>query len=266
MPSFFLPYANSRFHGIREGAGPQLLICLHGFGESAMHFLPLVKQLGSRFTIVALDMPRHGQTEWKEERPFAPADLKALVTALLQQENKQQFSLLGYSMGGRLALSLLIEMAPQIRRLILMAPDGIKNNPWHYFVTQTGVGNRLFKHVTYHPNFLFRLMKVARNLGGLNESVYKFAFHSRDTLDKRLKVYNVWTDMRRMQPSLRRCKELLKQYHIPTLLIYGKYDRIIPAVLGPRLVDGSFAGEIVVVEKGHQLMSEELGALIASKI
>ncbi len=266
MPSFYLSYANSRFHGIREGTGPQLLLCLHGFGESAAHFLPLVKHMGKRFTLIALDMPRHGHTEWKEERAFAPADLKALVTILLEQEGQQQFSLLGYSMGGRLALSLLIEMAARLQHLVLLAPDGIKNNPWHYFVTQTAIGNRLFKHVTYHPQFLFRLMKLVRKLGGLNESVYKFAFHSMDTLEKRLKVYHVWTDMRRMIPSLKYCKQLLAQYHIPTLLIYGKYDRIIPPVLGARLVDGSFKGEILVLEKGHQLLSEDLGAVITSKI
>jgi pimeloyl-ACP methyl ester carboxylesterase len=266
MPSFYLPYANSRFHGIHEGTGPQLLICLHGFGESALHFLPLVKHMGSQFTIVALDMPLHGQTEWKEKRAFTNADLQALIQIVLDQHQQQRYSLLGYSMGGRLALCMLPAMAAQLQHLILLAPDGIKNNPWHMFVTQTSLGNRLFKHVTYHPQLLFRLMFFGRKLGWLNESIYKFAFHSMDKLDKRLLVYNVWTILRRMLPNLQQCKQLLAQYHIPTLLIYGKYDRVIPAILGRRLVDGSFPGEILVLDKGHQLLSEELGNVIMLKI
>jgi len=266
MPSFFLPYASSRFHGIREGTGPQLLICLHGFGESAMHFVPLAKYMGSRFTIVGIDLPFHGQTTWEEKRPFTRQDLQTLIEMILQEQHQHHFSLLGYSMGGRLALSMIPVVAPQLRHVILLAPDGIKNNPWHMFVTRTALGNRLFKYVTYKPQLFFRLLTAVRKLGTLNESVYKFAFHSMDKLDKRLLVYNVWTCMRRMLPDLKQCKKALAQYDIRTLLIYGKYDRIIPAVVGERLVDGSFPGEILVLEKGHQLISEELGKAILSKI
>jgi Predicted hydrolases or acyltransferases (alpha/beta hydrolase superfamily) len=266
MPSFFFTYASSRFHGIREGTGPQLLICLHGFGESAMHFVPLAKYMGSRFTIVGIDLPFHGQTTWQENRPFTPQDLQVLIERILKKEQQHHFSLLGYSMGGRLALSMVPVMAPRLRHLILLAPDGIKNNPWHMFVTRTALGNRLFRYVTYKPQLFFRLLTLVRKLGTLNESVYKFAFHSMDKLDKRLLVYNVWTCMRRMLPDLQKCKASLAQYNIRTLLFYGRYDRIIPAVVGQRLVDGTFPGEIVILNKGHQLISEELGSAILSKI
>lgn len=266
MSSFYLPYGKSRFHGVQAGKGPQLLICLHGFGESALHFLPLAATMGERFTIIALDMPLHGETEWNEARVFTPADLKAVVTLVLQQQQKEVFSLMGYSMGGRLALCLAPAMAAQLQHLFLLAPDGIKNNPWHMFVTRTWLGNRLFKYVTYHPALFFKLLTLVRQLGGVNESVYKFVFSSMNKVDKRVQVYQVWTAMRRMLPDLKRCKQLLARYKITTLLIYGKYDRIIPAVLGQRLVDGSFNGEILVLDKGHQLLSAELGNVIMLKI
>ncbi len=231
-----------------------------------MHFVPLAKYMGERFTIVGIDMPFHGQTSWDEKRPFTSADLQALFQMILAQQQQDRFSLLGYSMGGRLALCMVPVMAQRLCNLVLLAPDGIRNNPWHMFVTRTSLGNRLFKHVTYKPQLFFNLLTLVRKLGTLNESVYKFAFKSMDKLDKRLLVYNVWTCMRRMLPNLKKCKRALAQYHIPTLLIYGKYDRIIPAVVGQRLVDGSFKGEIVLLDKGHQLISEELGEAILSKI
>lgn len=242
------------------------MICLHGFGESALHFMPLAKYMGGRFTIVGIDMPFHGQTTWEEKRPFTGADLQALIGMILAQQRQERFTLLGYSMGGRLALCMVTAMAPQLQNIVLLAPDGIKNNPWHMFVTRTRLGNWLFKYVTYKPQLFFRLLSFVRKLGTLNESVYKFAFYSMDKLDKRLLVYNVWTCMRRMLPDLKKCKKLLAEYNIPTLLIYGKYDRIIPAVVGQRLVDGSIRGEIVLLDKGHQLISEELGRAILSKI
>ncbi len=135
MPAFYLTYGQSRFHGICEGSGEKLLICLHGFGESALHFKCLAPALGDTYTIIALDMPLHGKTE---------DDLPALIAQLLEQHGRQRFSLMGYSMGGRLALCVIEKMAAQVDELILLAPDGLKNNPWHLFVTQTSWGNKIF--------------------------------------------------------------------------------------------------------------------------
>jgi pimeloyl-ACP methyl ester carboxylesterase len=65
-----------------------------------------------------------------------------------------------------------------------------------------------------------------------------------------------------MMPDKKLCKKLLAQYKIPTLLIFGKFDRVIPPVLGIRFMDSSFPGKMLVLEKGHQLISEELGEVI----
>jgi len=262
MASFFLPYEQSLFHATCEGEGDELLICLHGFGEQAAGFSRLSRVLGKVFTLIAIDLPLHGQTGWKEERPFTTDDMLAIIRLVLARQQKQSFSLLGYSMGGRVSLCVLQHMAPQILRLYLLAPDGLKNNPWHMFVTQTSIGNRLFKYVTYHPQFLFNLMSFFRRLKLLNESIYKFAYNSMNKLEKREQVYNVWTCMRKMMPDKQRCKQLLAQYNIQTLLIFGKYDRVIPPVLGIRFMDNTFKCKMLVLDKGHQLLSEELGETI----
>ncbi|WP_153661352.1 alpha/beta fold hydrolase [Chitinophaga sp. SYP-B3965] len=261
-----LPYLQSTFSGIVVGSGEELLICFHGFGESALHFSCIEPALGNIFTIVALDMPFHGNTVWQENRDFSKDDLEALAGKILERFGKQRFSLLGYSMGGRLALCLVERMASRISHLILVAPDGLKNNPWHMIATQTRIGNRVFSYNTRHPELFFRLLTLWRRWGLLNESVYKFAFHSMDKLDKRQLVYNVWTNMRRMMPSKQKCKRLLAQYNIDTVMFFGRFDRVIPPVFGARFADGSFPCKLVVLEKGHQLLSEELGFIISQNI
>ncbi|WP_295127247.1 alpha/beta hydrolase [uncultured Chitinophaga sp.] len=266
MSSFFIPYGHSRFHGVITGKGPQLLICLHGFGESAAHFNCLEEELGNIFTIVSLNMPFHGETEWKEQRDFDKDDLEALVKKILERQGKQNFSLMGYSMGGRLALCIVEKMADRIENLLLAAPDGLKNNPWHMLVTQTRWGNRLFKHTTYHPAFFFRLLTLSNRFGLINQSVYKFAFFSMDKLEKRELVYTVWTSLRRMMPNKRRCKKLIATHKIDTLMFFGKFDRVIPPSLGYHFSDGSFPCKIIVLNKGHQLLSESLGAIIKNNI
>ncbi|WP_157962697.1 alpha/beta fold hydrolase [Chitinophaga deserti] len=263
---FSLSYLDSTFSGMQTGEGEELLICFHGFGESASHFRCMDAGLGNIFTIVALDMPFHGKTVWKEGRPMEKRDLAALTEKILERTGKQTFSLLGYSMGGRLSLCIVEQMADRIRHLILAAPDGLKNNPWHMFATRTILGNRIFSYNTRNPALFFRLLTFWRRSGLLNESVYKFALHRMDRPEKRQLVYNVWTIMRRMLPHKKRCKRLMAQHHISTLLIFGKYDRVIPPVIGEKFADGSFPCQVLVLDKGHQLISESLGFIIRKNI
>lgn len=266
MSDFYLPYQQSRIHGVVEGHGEQLLFCFHGFGESAAHFRVLTPVLGDRFTLIALDMPLHGETEWKEDRPFEKDDLQAVITLLLQQYGKERFSVMGYSMGGRVALCAVERMADRIDHLLMLAADGLRNNPWHMFVTQTSVGNKIFKYNTHHPELFFTLLGLWRKLGLLNESIYKFAFHRMDKEEKRWQVYEVWTCMRKMMPDKKRCKRLLAKYNVHTLLIFGRYDRVIPPILGTRFMDGTFPAKMLVLERGHQLLSPQLGEVIMANL
>lgn len=267
MTNFHLTYGPHDFHGIRVGSGPALLVCLHGFGETAAHFAPLAAGLGDRFTIIGLDLPLHGDTLWAGNKPITKTDLKNILTALLQQEGHDRFTLLGYSMGGRVALCAVECMAAQIDGLVLMAADGLFNNPWHVFVTQTWLGNRIFRYQTYHPQIFFRLLIWARGMGWINESIYKFAYSRMDTEEKRLQVYEVWTIMRRMMPDVKRCTRELTRYKIPLLQLFGKYDRVIPPAFARRFENAAgFPVKTIVLDKGHQLISEQIGHTINTNL
>src|SRR5690606_33744048 len=134
---------------------------------------------------------------------------------------------------------------------ILAAPDGLKNNHWHMFATRTLLGYRILSYNTRNPALFFRLLTLWRRFGLLIESVYKFALHRMDRPDKRQLVYNVWTVMRRMLPRKALCKRLMAQYGIDTLLVFGKYDRVIPPAIGRQFADGSFPCRLLVLDKGH---------------
>lgn len=264
MSSFFLPYLKSRFHIIKSGTGEELLICLHGFGENAESYSRLHDTLGTHYTIVSLDLPLHGQTEWEEERAFAMEDLKEVILLILQHYRFKTFSLMGYSMGGRLSLCVVQLLAERIDRLYLLAPDGLKDNRWHMFATQTAIGKWLFRYCTYHPQLFFGLLHAWRKLRLISRGLHKFAFNSMDTLEKRERVYFVWTCMGQMMPDRELCKQQLKTHRVQTLLLFGKYDRVIPPVLGIRFMDGTFPCEMRVLERGHQLISEEAAEVITA--
>lgn len=266
MPALNLPYLQSEFSGVIAGSGDELLICFHGFGESASRFTCMEPALGNIFTIVALDMPFHGHTTWNEGRDVEQEDLEALIKKILERFGKQRFSLMGYSMGGRLVMCIVERMAALINHVVLLAPDGLKDNPWHMIATQTRLGNRVFLYNTHRPALFFRLLSIGRKWKLLNESVYKFALHRMDSLKKRRLVYDVWTNMRKMMPSRRRCKKMMARYNVDTVMLFGRFDRIIPPVLGGCFADGSFPCKIVILDTGHQLLTESAGFIIRKNL
>ncbi|ATL46298.1 hypothetical protein COR50_03425 [Chitinophaga caeni] len=262
METLFLDHMASKIHVARFGQGSRLLICFHGFGESARHFSEFASALGDVFTLLAIDLPLHGKTVWREERPLEKSDLALWIGQLLTRFRFEKFSLFGYSMGGRISLCVVELMADQIDQLFLAAADGLKNNPWHMIATQTKLGNKVFKYNTYHPAFFFRLLTRLRKWKLLNESVYKFVLLNMNDLQKREQVYKVWTILRHMMPRKKRCKRLLASHHIQTFLFFGKYDRVIPPILGRKFADGSFPCQVIVLDKGHQLVDHELGIIL----
>jgi 2-succinyl-6-hydroxy-2,4-cyclohexadiene-1-carboxylate synthase len=101
------------------GSGEPLL-CLHGFTGSWETWWPLFAPLASSYRLVMPDLLGHGGSD-------APADptrygmfeTVADLAALMQALGETQFSCLGYSMGGRIALSIACLLGQRIRHLIL---------------------------------------------------------------------------------------------------------------------------------------------------
>ena len=265
----FISFRSSRLHYSCRGTGPRVLFAFHGYGESGNSFDILEAPLGHDFTIVAIDLPFHGATEWREALYLAPADLLAVMEeiALGLPGRSADWWLLGYSMGGRVALQLL-QLAPaKIRQLVLLATDGLQMNPWYWLVTQTAAGNRLFRWTMRHPHWLFFLLRSGHFLHLVNPSVYKFTSYYVDDPRTREKLYARWTTMRGFRPDLKIVGGFIRRYRIPVRLLYGSYDRIIRWERGERFrrLNEPFC-ELTLLPGGHQLLQPKFTEVIAKAL
>jgi pimeloyl-ACP methyl ester carboxylesterase len=258
MISKTITHQSSSIHYLRGGKGAELLLCLHGFGETAYSYAFLEKHFSDTYTLLAIDLPLHGDTNWPEEQLFTPANLVAVIEKIVQQEgNPLTFTLMGYSMGGRVALQLLERMPQRINRLVLLAPDGLKLNSWYWLATQTSMGNRLFKFVMDKPQFFTWILKAAHSIKLLNESIYKFVFRFLNDAKRRQQVYTIWTCMRTIKPNLKIIQSHIKAKEIPVSMLYGQYDRIILSKRSVKLTRRIEAYcRVTILPCGHQLLHE----------
>jgi len=107
------------YHVEVAGDGPPLLL-LHGFTGCAAVWRPFLPAWARRRRIVAVDLPGHGRTD----APRDPARCRTERVAddlcrLMDRLSIGKAAVLGYSMGGRLALSLAMLAPERVSALIV---------------------------------------------------------------------------------------------------------------------------------------------------
>jgi pimeloyl-ACP methyl ester carboxylesterase len=249
----FVPYRSSRLHYHSWGTGPRILFAFHGYGESAASFDFIGNALDPEFTLIAIDLPFHGYTEWNEGLSFSPEQLYEVMQKIAATS---PWRLFGYSMGGRIALQLLENHPDSFDRLILLAPDGLKVNFLYWIATRTSAGNLLFRWTMRRPGWLFFALRLCNALHVVNPSIYKFAVHYIDDRPIRQDLYIRWTAMRQFRPGLGAIAAIIRRRQIPVSLVYGRYDRIIRWETAEKFRNRGIDDlcRLIILDTGHQLL------------
>ena len=101
-----------------RGQGPDLVL-LHGWGLNLRVWDGLAGVLEKSFRLISVDLPGHGRSEWNP-KARTPAEQAWQIHATLSSLS-DRYSLLGWSLGGQIALDLAAAMPGSVERLILVA-------------------------------------------------------------------------------------------------------------------------------------------------
>jgi len=111
---------DARLHVEVTGVGAPVVL-LHGFTGSAGAMEPLATRLGSDFRVIVPDLVGHGRSSTPPEPSAYSVD--AMVRQVLSVADvlaPATFHLVGYSMGGRVALTLACDAGHRLRSLTLI--------------------------------------------------------------------------------------------------------------------------------------------------
>jgi pimeloyl-ACP methyl ester carboxylesterase len=103
-----------------DAPGPPLVLC-HGFTGSSHDFALQIGPLSQTRRVIALDQRGHGLSTKTHDQPsYTISQFTADLIAFLDQVADGPVDLLGHSMGGRVALGVVVERPDLIRSLIPM--------------------------------------------------------------------------------------------------------------------------------------------------
>ena len=117
-----------QLHYIEQGQG-QLLILLHGNGESCDYFEHQVSFFAKDYNVIAIDTRGHGKS-LRGEKPFTIVQFAEDLHDFMDEKGITKANLLGFSDGGNIALTFALKYPERIDKMIIdganLFPSGVK--------------------------------------------------------------------------------------------------------------------------------------------
>lgn len=98
----------------------EAVVFLHGWGGSKELYTKLIDKLNPHFRVIILDLPGHGSSEKLGE--YSIQEYAKFIRKFVQKIKVEKFNLAGFSIGGRIALTLGIFYPAYIDKIIIWEP------------------------------------------------------------------------------------------------------------------------------------------------
>jgi pimeloyl-[acyl-carrier protein] methyl ester esterase len=205
-----------------HGSGPDLVL-LHGWGLNLRVWDGLVRELASSFRIITVDLPGHGRSGWNP-KARTPAEQAWQVHATLASLSNR-YSLLGWSLGGQIALDLAAAVPGSVERLVLVAttPRFVASADWPYGMPATALERMATQLRTNYKRTVSEFLELQVRGSAASEKVLADLNASLFTHGESHPKALV-TDLATLENS--DLRPMLNLVRTPTLVISGQYDRV----------------------------------------
>lgn len=219
------PVAKAKLHVRDSGRKDALtLILLHGFGASLHTWEPWALALSGEFRVVRFDLPGSGLSPPDPTGDHSDARSMQLLSALMDKLDVKRATLIGNSMGGRIAWSFAARFPERVHKLVLISPDGFASPGFEYGKKpEVPTMAKLMRYALPKPLLTMSLKpayadpKVMTDALATRYHDLMLAPGARDAMIARME-----------QVVLTEPTQWLEKIQAPTLLLWGEEDAMIP--------------------------------------
>jgi pimeloyl-ACP methyl ester carboxylesterase len=251
-----------------HGAGPPVIM-LHGFGGNTYTWRRLSPVLSSRYQTWLIDLKGFGQSPKPEDGRYSLTDQADLVYQLILEHDLDRVILAGHSMGGGVALQTALKLREnqpgRLSRLILIDTVSYPQElPGFIAVLRTPVLSSLVLYLVPDTLKVRKILKLAYFDHTKIKEADVAAYAAPLAADGA--KYALRQTARQILPE--NLDEMVSRYgnlEVPTLIIWGRQDRIIPAENGARLHRDLKNSRLAIIEDcGHNPHEEKPEEVIAA--
>ena len=247
----------------REAVGGQdasPILLLHALLATAETLTELIAGLPPDRRIVAIDLLSAQPTDKKKTLDVHQASLTELIDDFMKDIGLVQPVLIGHSHGGALALRLAATAATELKGLVLLSPahpfGGYRSRVVNFYLRQPG--RMLALSIPLAPSWM--ILRAYNEAAGSKKRIrmrhlrpHLTVLRNRNALRRVLEILKTWDeDMEVLREVLKRAA-----IAIPTLLIWGEEDPVVPIASAEELEEHLAVSERVTLAGMGHLLAEE---------
>ncbi|MBL7061489.1 MAG: alpha/beta fold hydrolase [Dehalococcoidia bacterium] len=204
---------------IRYFAGGQgePLVIIHGGGDGARAWLQNAEELSRHYSVYIPDLPGFGQSQSANDRFHLP-EFVAFIEDFSQALGLERFYLMGHSIGGGIALHYALRFPQKVKGLVLVSSWclGIEAALWVRFLSRPAFCSSF-------GEASIAILKAVKWLARIFYAPFKIA-----NPPTRIKM-EMGKTMMTLKGQTTVLLNQLSELTVPTLLVWGAGDRIVPA-------------------------------------
>ena len=224
-----------RFHS--SGDGP-LLVLLHGIASTADTWAPVATGLAASHTVLAPDLLGHGSSA-KPRGDYSLGAYASGVRDLITALGYERATVVGHSLGGGIAMQFAYQFPERVERLVLISSGGLGREVHPILRASTLPGSEIVLALLGRRWLRTTGGAVGATLGRLGlragEDLAGVAAGIASLGDADARGAFVHTARAAIDPGGQRVSATDRLYlaaHLPTLIVWGERDPIIPAAHG----------------------------------
>jgi pimeloyl-ACP methyl ester carboxylesterase len=148
------------------------VVLLHGFGASLQTWDAWAEGLAATHRVIRIDLPGSGLSPPDPANDYRDERSLQLLRALLDDLGLPRVSLVGHSMGGRIAWTFAAQFPERVEKLVLVAPDGFASLGFEYGqAMDVPASLSLMRHVLPKPLLRMNLQAAYARPESLSDAV-----------------------------------------------------------------------------------------------
>ena len=242
--------------------GVDSIVLLHGYGGSSFSWRYWAPFLAKRAHVVLVDMKGFGSAPKPDDGQYGPRHQAELIYRLILQADLQRVTLIGHSLGGGVALDTalrLLDSEPgRLKRLILVASAAYKQRM------------PLFVALAKYRRLASTALRILGTQFVIRHVLKSIVFDPSEVSDDQVLGYAkplsspeahralIDTALAIVPPDLEKLTARFEELDVPTLVLWGRQDRVVPLWVGERLADKLPDAKLQVLENCGHMPAEEL--------
>jgi pimeloyl-ACP methyl ester carboxylesterase len=239
-----------------EGTGSPTVVFLHGLMTSSASWGKVLSTTADGRPAIAVDLPGFGDSDRPRPYDYTVGGQSAHLLRFLDVRGIDRAILIGNSLGGAVALLTAAAVPDRIRALVLVdAASPVSSMPLSIRALRTPVVGEIEMELYVRPllelSLRYRLFADPKNV---TEEIVEREWRPVTIPGTRRAA------LAAIRSSARGYEHALERIHIPTLIVWGLEDRLLPVADGHRLAAAIPGARLVVLPRAGHIPQEETPA------